>query len=92
MPCDFTPLSFGNALDESLDDIWRRMASHEAYCSHKDSCRMQDSEFRKQWIDRIPATGPFPYPVSNFDQAPALYIEDEDEEEAAFQSSLGIKG
>lgn len=52
-PCDFTPLAFGSAREESVETIWSRMAHHEGYCGHKDSCRMQDQHFRAQWVDRI---------------------------------------
>lgn len=88
-PCDFTPLAFGNAREESLETIWNRMAHHEAYCYHKSSCRMQDQHFRAQWIDRIPSVGPFPYPIDKLGQLDAHV----DEEELAPQgSSIGIKG
>ncbi len=90
-PCDFTPLSFGNIRDESLEEIWERLAHHKAYCEHKDSCRMQDPDFRAQWIDNIPATGPFPYPVANFDLHDPGCV-DEYEEEMIERSSIGIKG
>ncbi|MCL5103444.1 MAG: radical SAM protein [Armatimonadetes bacterium] len=90
MPCDFTPLTFGNVRDEDLEFIWRDMTRHEAYCTHKDSCRMQDPEFRCKWIDRIPAAGPFPYPVSNFGQE--ITLRDWEEDEAGEYTSLGIKG
>lgn len=62
-PCDFTPLTFGNIRDESLEAIWRRMLSHDAYrerCSH---CRMQDADFRRQYIDHIPAGALLPWPA-----------------------------
>lgn len=63
MPCDFTPLAFGNARQEDLETIWSRLITHKAYekpCNH---CRMQDPAFRAAYIDRIPDTGPFPFPV-----------------------------
>lgn len=51
-PCDFTPLSFGNIRDESLDTIWSRMSeamgnprrncfirkNHELIKAHADGC------------------------------------------------------
>ena len=62
-PCDFTPLRFGNCRTEPVADIWKRLASHEAYCERSRHCRMQDHEFRAKYIDHIPDAGPFPYPV-----------------------------
>lgn len=90
-PCDFTPLAFGNARDESVEEIWSRMAQHEAYCHHTDACRMQDPQFRKQWIDALPANGPFPYPVANFESGEIFIDPDAEEEEEAWQSSVGTK-
>ena len=54
MPCGFTPLSFGNVRKESLRDIWDRMLEHPAFCRKAVSCRMQEPEFRRQYIDPIP--------------------------------------
>ena len=91
-PCDFTPLCFGNAREESLETIWSRMSCHEGYCGHKESCRMQDQHFRARWIDRIPLSGPFPYPVSELDKLNEAEIEDVEVEETGGFSSIGIKG
>lgn len=88
-PCDFTPLAFGNVREESLETIWNRMACHEAYRYHKSSCRMQDADFRAQWIDRIPSAGPFPYPIDKLDQ---LGDDIDDNEPARPGSSVAIKG
>lgn len=90
-PCDFTPLSFGNAQHESVEVIWNRLACHEGYCGHKNSCRMQDQHFRAQWIDRIPSSGPFPYPIDRLDGLQQLDFE-YDEEPRQEGSSIGIKG
>jgi MoaA/NifB/PqqE/SkfB family radical SAM enzyme len=54
MPCGFTPLSFGNVREESLRDIWDRMLEHPAFCRKAASCRMQEPEFRREYIDPIP--------------------------------------
>ena len=91
-PCDFTPLSFGNVRQRSLEDIWSNMICHEGYCYHKDSCRMQDPEFRARWIDKIPLTGPFPYPVSDLDSLSEADLADQDVERVGNYSSVGIKG
>ncbi|MCE5315557.1 MAG: radical SAM protein [Armatimonadota bacterium] len=92
-PCDFTPLAFGSAKDESVEDMWNRMITHEGYCRHKDSCRMQDPDFRTMWIDKIPASGPFPYPVEKFAQLAHIDPDSElDLETPGEYSSIGIKG
>lgn len=89
-PCDFTPISFGNVRETSVETIWNRMTRHPAYCSHMNHCRMQDPKFRERYVDRIPLTGPFPYPANELDN---LKDNRHDEEmiEAEY-SSLGIKG
>lgn len=92
-PCDFTPLHFGNAREESVEAIWNRMAGHEGWCWHKNSCRMQDAQFRAQWVDRIPSAGPFPYPVDELSKLADIKLDEQEIEElAADYSSLGIKG
>lgn len=53
-PCDFTPLSFGNIRETSVQDLWQRLLSHPAYRKRSQHCRMQDSEFRRKYIDTIP--------------------------------------
>jgi MoaA/NifB/PqqE/SkfB family radical SAM enzyme len=62
-PCDFTPLSFGNLREESLKSIWSRMIRHPAYDHRVSFCRMQNPEFRRCYIDPIPAGAALPYPV-----------------------------
>lgn len=64
-PCDFTPLTFGNIRDDSLLDIWNRFLSHPAYENRCDHCRMQDPEFRRQYIDDIPDDVLLPWPASD---------------------------
>jgi MoaA/NifB/PqqE/SkfB family radical SAM enzyme len=73
-PCDFTPLTFGNIREDSLATIWERMTSHEAYCEHAQSCRMQNPEFRARWIDNIPEGVDLPYPMYD---APESHVEGE---------------
>ncbi|MDY6795686.1 MAG: radical SAM protein [Actinomycetota bacterium] len=62
-PCDFTPLHFGNVKDESLWDIWHRMKLHPEYDRKAMSCRMQDKEFRRKYIHKIPDGAELPYPI-----------------------------
>ncbi len=90
-PCDFTPLTFGNIRDLPMKTIWERMTSHAAYCERLEHCRMQDPEFRKRFIDRIPARGPFPHPIDMLDEllASPEAVEEELEEADAPRSSIG---
>ncbi|MCE5239504.1 radical SAM protein [bacterium] len=62
-PCDFTPLTFGNVRDHTLLECWERMLSHPAYQQRCDHCRMQDPEFRRQYIDHIPDEALLPWPA-----------------------------
>ena len=62
-PCDFTPLTFGNIRDDSLETIWDRMLAHPAYQHRCNHCRMQDPEFRHQYIDDIPPGILLPWPA-----------------------------
>jgi len=62
-PCDFTPLTFGNIRDESLPAIWQRMLDHDAYRERCTHCRIQDSDFREQYIDHIPTGALLPWPA-----------------------------
>jgi len=63
-PCDFTPLHFGNLREEPLRVIWDRMRSHPEYRKKTVSCRMQDPEFRRKYIKKIPPDAPLPYPIA----------------------------
>lgn len=89
-PCDFTPLSFGNVRDEGVEISWQRIVCHENYGCHKESCRMQNPEFRARWIDKIPHSGPFPYPIADIDKLPDPSGNEVSETSAQF-SSVGIK-
>jgi len=62
-PCDFVPLHFGNVREESLKTIWNRMRAHPEYRKKTVGCRMQDPEFRRKYIHRIPPDAPLPYPM-----------------------------
>ncbi len=63
-PCDFTPLSFGNIREEPLKDLWEKILHHPAYSYRMQACRMQDPDFRKNYIDTIPKGADLPYPIS----------------------------
>lgn len=62
-PCDFTPLHFGNLRDEPLRVIWNRMRAHPEYRKKTVPCRMQDPEFRRRYIHKIPPDADLPYPM-----------------------------
>ncbi len=62
-PCDFTPIHFGNVLEEPLSVIWNRMRAHPEYRKKTVSCRMQDPEFRRRYIKKIPPGARLPYPI-----------------------------
>ncbi|MGA2585801.1 MAG: radical SAM protein [Candidatus Aminicenantales bacterium] len=61
MPCDFTPLSFGNIRDETVAGLWEKLLRHPAYKGRCYACRMQDPLFRKTYIDSIPQGADMPY-------------------------------
>lgn len=54
LPCAYTPLSYGNIVDEDLSSIWKHMGQDEAYKKNADYCRMRDPSFRKKYIHIIP--------------------------------------
>ena len=68
MPCDFTPITVGNVLHEPVGDLWNRLAMHPVYAKNCNHCRMQDPAFRAKYIDPIPDSGPFPYPIAELDR------------------------
>lgn len=61
MPCAYTPLSFGNIREESLEKIWKRMGKHAAYKKDAKYCMMRNPEFRKEYIHSIPEAAKIPY-------------------------------
>jgi MoaA/NifB/PqqE/SkfB family radical SAM enzyme len=66
-PCDFTPLSFGSAVQEPLQKLWDKQLRHPAYREHCFHCRMQSGSFRRKYIDPIPAGAALPYPIENLE-------------------------
>jgi MoaA/NifB/PqqE/SkfB family radical SAM enzyme len=91
-PCDFTPLSFGSVAENPVSEVWRAMISHEEYCRHRSSCRMQNPEFRARLIDRLPLCGPFPYPVADIASLPDAPPEQSEPASGEAYTSIGIKG
>jgi len=63
MPCDFTPLTFGNVRRRSIEDIWRGATTHPEWRRRSRRCRMQSPAFRRLYVDRIPGDAALPYPV-----------------------------
>jgi MoaA/NifB/PqqE/SkfB family radical SAM enzyme len=90
-PCDFTPLTFGSVAQKSVSEVWHAMASHEEYCGHRNSCRMQNPEFRAGLIDRLPLSGPFPYPASDLASLPETQPDQPEPVTRGDYSSIGIK-
>ncbi len=90
-PCDFTPLHFGNAARDGVDVVWSHMAGHQGWCRHKNSCRMQDPSFRAKWVDKVPLSGPFPYPIAELDSLTESDLSDEEIERVGDYCSVGIK-
>ena len=61
LPCPYTPLSFGNAKDEKLSEIWSEIGKFPAYKKQSMVCLMRDPEFRKKYIHTIPEGAQLPY-------------------------------
>ncbi|OFW58766.1 MAG: hypothetical protein A2W01_01360 [Candidatus Solincola sediminis] len=66
-PCDFTPLHFGNVRKESVWDIWHHMKVHPEYDCKAMTCRMQDADFRRKYIQKIPDGSELPFPIDLID-------------------------
>lgn len=67
-PCDFTPISFGNAVEEGVATVWKRMTTHPLWCRRHKDCRMQTPEFRACTVDLIPEGAPMPYPIQELEK------------------------
>lgn len=68
LPCDFTPLSFGNVRQQSVADLWKKLTTHRAYCRHQQQCRMQSPEFRRKYIHPISKDTPLPVPIEELEK------------------------
>ncbi len=62
-PCDFTPLTIGRYPEEDIATLWKRMISTPQYRRRSKVCRMQDPDFRKNTLAKIPADARLPYPI-----------------------------
>jgi MoaA/NifB/PqqE/SkfB family radical SAM enzyme len=68
MPCDFTPISFGNVRTQSVSALWEKLTTHPAYCRHQNHCRMQSPEFRQKYIHPIPVDAPLPILIEELEK------------------------
>lgn len=59
-PCDFTPFTVGRFPQENIETLWKRMICSVPFNHRAKSCRMQDPEFRKKYLDPIPLNAKFP--------------------------------
>ncbi|MBW7857304.1 MAG: radical SAM protein [Leptonema sp. (in: Bacteria)] len=63
-PCDFTPLTIGRYPNESISELWAKMIATPQYRRRSKTCRMQDPDFRKNNIAKIPENSLLPYSLS----------------------------
>ncbi|MEW6185062.1 MAG: radical SAM protein [Thermodesulfobacteriota bacterium] len=70
MPCDFTPISFGNVRSRSVAALWEKLTAHPAYCRHQNQCRMQSPEFRQKYIHPIPENAALPISIEDLEKLP----------------------
>lgn len=68
-PCDFTPLSIGRFPDESLTVLWEKMIHSPLYRRRSKTCRMQNPQFRRILIERIPGDAALPYPIVRMEES-----------------------
>lgn len=59
-PCDFTPLTIGKFPEETIEVLWKKMIQTPPYHCRAKSCRMQDREFRRKYIDPLDIEKSFP--------------------------------
>lgn len=71
MPCDFTPISFGNVRQHSIGQLWEKLINHPAWCNHQNECRMQSPDFRSRYIDPLPPEIKLPVPIEVLDRLAA---------------------
>ncbi|MDI3502492.1 MAG: hypothetical protein PWR09_617 [Archaeoglobi archaeon] len=67
-PCDFHPISFGNIHEERIEEIWRRIREHEEYRKKSPQCRMQNPEFRRKYISKIPEGAKLPVRIDELER------------------------
>lgn len=67
-PCEYTPISIGKFPERSIRFLWAKMGITKPFASRSKSCRMQDPDFHKNYINQIPDVGPFPYPMDRLEK------------------------
>lgn len=74
MPCDFTPISFGNVRRQSVASLWEKLTTHPAYCRHQNHCRMQSPEFRRKYIHPIPENTALPISIEDLEKLSPRWV------------------
>lgn len=67
-PCEYMPISIGKFPERSIRFLWAKMGITKPFASKSKSCRMQDPDFHKDYINQIPDSGPFPYPMDRLEK------------------------
>ena len=74
-PCDFNPVAFGNVReDKGLKKAWTRMTQHSEYRHKRPTCRMQNPEYRKKYIDPVPDGVIWPVPIEYYENKDASRV------------------
>jgi len=82
LPCDFTPLSFGNIISENIEDIWKKM--HTYFNKPRESCIMIENH--KKIYES--SNGKLPIKLKNTEDIP---IDPNIGEIPLFYKKLGVK-
>jgi MoaA/NifB/PqqE/SkfB family radical SAM enzyme len=62
-PCDFNPISFGNVRERTVQELWLKMIAHPEFACRRKDCRMQNTAYRRDFIEPIPQEVPLPIPI-----------------------------
>ena len=74
-PCDFNPINFGNVLEISIQEIWKKMVTHPDFSKRYPTCRMQSKAYRKKYIDPLPKNVRLPVKIE--DITPVEFVDQE---------------
>jgi MoaA/NifB/PqqE/SkfB family radical SAM enzyme len=74
-PCDFNPINFGNVREMSIQEIWKKMATHPDFSKRYPTCRIQSKAYRKKYIDPLPKNVRLPVMIE--DISPVELIDQE---------------
>lgn len=70
IPCACVPISFGNVLEEPIEEIWNRMSSFPEFGNRSDVCNVSlNKDFIKKYLEPIKELNQFPMPI---DKHPAF--------------------